>query len=192
MKPLFGILAITVGIGAAVPYIRSILKGTTKPHRTSWLIWMLLSGIAIVTQLEKGARWSVLLATASLFNNTLMFVLGLKHGVGGTTKKDIGALIIALLGIVFWAVTNNAFYALIAVIMGDAIGTFLTVEKAYLRPETESMLSWSMAFIASFFGLLAVKSYVPVQTIQPLYSLLGATALTSSIVLGKKRESKRS
>lgn len=177
MKEFFGISAGLLGVAAAIPYISSILNHKTVPHRISWLIWLLLGIVILISQLDKGARWSILLICAGLVNNTIIFFISLKYGTGGTSMRDRTALVIALIGIVLWAVTKEAYYGLFFAIFADAIGTFLTAEKAYKKPGSENPVAWTLATAASICGLLAVHTYTIGQTIHPLYAVLGGGSI---------------
>ena len=37
--PLLGVLAGAIGFADMIPYVRDTLRGTTRPHRGTWLIW---------------------------------------------------------------------------------------------------------------------------------------------------------
>ena len=37
--PILGVLAGVASVVNTVPYIRDVLRGTTRPHRGTWLIW---------------------------------------------------------------------------------------------------------------------------------------------------------
>jgi hypothetical protein len=43
LAPALGLLAGAVGIFDTIPYIRDTLRGATRPHRGTWLIWGLLA-----------------------------------------------------------------------------------------------------------------------------------------------------
>lgn len=192
MKEFFGISAGLLGVAAAIPYIRSILNHKTIPHRVSWLIWLLLGIVILISQLDKGARWSILLICASLVNNTLIFFISLKYGTGGTSIRDKTALAIAIMGIILWAVTTQAYYGLFFAIFADAIGTFLTAEKAYKKPGSENPVAWTLSATASICGLLAVQAYTIGQTIHPLYAVLGGGSIAVIAWLRQGKPSKRS
>lgn len=189
MKEIFGILAIALGLSAGIPYIISIVRGSTKPHRVSWAIWALLGSVTLSSYISIGARWSVLLAVAALINNLIIFILSLKYGYGGTSTVDRLGLLLAMTGVLLWAITREASYALVFAVTADAIGTAFSIHKAYKSPESENGLAWSIAATASLFGLLAVNSYNFLQTIYPTYALLVGTilALTTIIRQAKTR-----
>jgi hypothetical protein len=39
IAPLLGVLAGAIGVADMIPYVRDTLRGTTRPHRGTWLIW---------------------------------------------------------------------------------------------------------------------------------------------------------
>jgi hypothetical protein len=137
MKEIFGILAVIIGIGAGIPYVYSILKKKTHPHRVSWAIWASLGIVTLTSYISKGAHWSALLAVAAAFNNIIIFIFSIKFGTGGTSKRDRLALGLGIAGVVLWAITKQATFALVFALSADAIGTILTAEKAYKLPKSE-------------------------------------------------------
>lgn len=189
MKEILGILAAVLGIAAGAPYVYGIVKKSVKPHRVSWAIWATLGIITLSSYVSSGARWSALLAFAAAFNNALIFLLSLKFGTGGSSARDRYCLAIGLLGIALWAITREAAFALVFAIAADAVGTIVTVEKAYKNPRSESALAWTTACAASLCGLLAVHVYTLAQTIYPTYAFVGGFAL-AAVTITRRGEAK--
>ncbi len=42
LVPVFGVLAGLLGVLDTIPYVRDMFRGTTRPHRGTWLIWSVL------------------------------------------------------------------------------------------------------------------------------------------------------
>ena len=38
LAPILGVLGGVAGIADTIPYVRNTVRGTTRPHRGSWLI----------------------------------------------------------------------------------------------------------------------------------------------------------
>ncbi len=186
MKEAFGILALIIGVEAGLPYIYSVFRGSTKPHRVSWAIWDTLGLITLSSYLAKGAHWSALLAVAAAFNNLVIFLISLKFGTGGASKIDRIALALGIFGLLLWVLTKEAAFALLFAIFADSIATILTAHKAYKNPDSESGLSWSMAATASIFGFLAIQNYSFWQIIYPLYAVIGGLSL-AIITISRKQ-----
>src|SRR5688572_18215228 len=51
-KILFAAFAILLTIIGYIPYIRGMMNGSNKPHIFTWVIWVIVSGIAFVAQLH--------------------------------------------------------------------------------------------------------------------------------------------
>lgn len=181
-----GLLAVV----AVIPYIRDILRKTTKPERASWLIWTVLGGIAFFSQLAKGATNSLWMTGLSTLCVLAVFLLSLKHGEGGLVKRDIVALIFAFIGLVLWYFTKDALIALIIVILVDLSGSVLTIIKSYSEPESETLSTWVLASVSGFFGALSVGSFNWVLLMYPFYILIANSAVTIAIILGKKKYKK--
>lgn len=127
-----------------------------------------------------------MLALAAALSNITIFLFSLKFGVGGTSNRDRAALLFGFIGVALWAITRQATFALLFAIFADAIGTALTLEKAYKSPHSENAIAWSMASLASLCGLLAVSSYTFAQTIYPVYALIGGTSLALTTIFRRR------
>lgn len=184
---IFGYISAVLSVIAIIPYVRDIFRNKTKPERASWLIWTTLGSVAFFSQLAKGAGDSLWLTGSQTLVVLFVFLLSIKYGVGGLTKRDIKALIAAGIGLVIWYVTNEAIYALLMVIIIDTIGTYLTVTKTYKEPETETMSTWAMSGTSGIFGMLAVGSLNIVLLAYPLYIMFANYAVVIAMILGKKK-----
>jgi hypothetical protein len=49
LLPVLGLAAALVAVADTIPYLRDILRGTTRPHRGTWLIWSLVAAGALST-----------------------------------------------------------------------------------------------------------------------------------------------
>jgi hypothetical protein len=186
MLQFFGYISGLLSIIMVVPYIWDIFKKTTKPERASWLIWTVLMSIAFFSQLAKGATNSLWLTGGQCLAVLSVFLLSIKYGAGGLTKRDVKALIAAGMGLIIWFITKDAIYSLIIVIIIDAIGVYLTIIKAYKEPESETVSTWFISGTASIFGMLAVGSLNFVLLLYPLYLFLANYAVIVAIFLGRK------
>lgn len=185
LLPVFGIIAGIISLAAYPPYIRDMLKGTTKPERATWLIWTALSGIALAGQIGAHARWSLIMTLAQTLGVTVIFLLSLKLGIGGLHRRDVTSLIVAAVGLVLWALTNQPIIAILLVIVVDAAGAWLTVYKAYQDPGSETIVTWWLDAISNLLGVLAVGSLNITLLSYPAYLLLANGAVVAAIYLAR-------
>lgn len=166
------------------PYIRDIFLKKTKPERMSWLIWAVLGLISFFSQLAKGARYSLIMTGAQALGDLFIFILAVKHGIGGFLKRDIFALIGAAIGLILWYITKEAAIALFIVIFIDATGAVLTIIKSYEHPETETISSWALTSIGGFLACIAIGKFNLILLAFPFYICAISLAIIVSIKLG--------
>jgi len=186
MLEIFGYVSGLLFVFSAIPYIRSILKGKTKPQRITWLIWTVLVFIAFFSQLAKGATWSLLLTAGDAITIVVVFIFSIKYGVGGFGKIDIISLAGAGLSLILWYFTNEPAVALFLIILIDIIGSNLTILKAWKNPETENWVGWAMCGVGGLFGILSVGSFNFILLAYPLYICL-MNSLIALIIITRKR-----
>lgn len=183
---LFGGLSGILSAACYIPYIRDILLLKTKPERASWLIWSLLGGIAFFSQLEKGATDSLWLTGIQTLGVLLVFILSIRYGMGGFTKKDYTAVVVAIIGLICWYFTSEAATALIIVILVDMAGGILTMIKSYKDPGSETLITWVLSCMAGFFAIVSVGLWEPMLLIYPFYIFLINLGVIIAIQLGFK------
>lgn len=186
MLEIFGYISGLLFMFSAVPYVRSILKGNTKPQRITWLIWTILVFIAFFSQLAKGATWSLLLTAGDAITIVIVFIFSFKYGVGGFRKIDILSLIGAGVSLLLWYLTNEPAIALFLIILIDIIGSNLTIIKTWKNPETENWVGWAMCGVGGVFGILSVGSFNFVLLSYPIYIFL-INSLMAIIVIFRKK-----
>ncbi len=182
MRVLFGLLSGILPIIGAYPYIRDELRGKTKPHRMAEFIYAVLDSIAFASQLAKGASWSVIMPGVGTVEMLVGFVLSLKYGMGGTSKRDISALTLATIGLILWHFTDQPLIALFIVIGIDLISTSLVVIKTYAHPRTETLSAWFLSFLAGLFAAAAVGHWSFTLQIYPAVVALGNAAICITII----------
>lgn len=173
--PILKIIGIISGVFAAIsyiPYIADILRRKAKPERASWLIWSILFIIVTIAQYFEGARYSLIFTLFDGIGAFTIFVLSIKFGVGGLTKRDIRGLIAAAIGLLLWYLTSNPIFALILSIAVDGIAATLTVLKTFENPKSETYFMWSMVASAALLGMVAVGELNLGLLVYPFYIFL--------------------
>ena len=64
-----------VGVADTIPYVRDTLRGATRPHRGTWLIWGVLAVVVCLSQYADGASWSLVMAAVQAVLTCGIFVL---------------------------------------------------------------------------------------------------------------------
>jgi hypothetical protein len=183
---IFGISAAIVNTIAFIPYILSIYKGKTKPERSSWWIWTVLMTVALFAQIAAGATWSVLLTVVFVVGNLLVALLSIKYGYGKFTRKNTVSLLITVLALALWYITEDPLIALLITIAVDFLAYWLTIMKSWKAPYSENILAWILMTIAAVLSILSVGEFKLVLLVFPIY--VASVSIIGVAVLIKRRK----
>ena len=179
VAPVLGVLAVLVGVADTVPYVRDILRGVTRPHRGTWLIWSTLTIVVVLSQHADGATWSLLMAGAQAVLTTLIFLMSIRRGEGCLCAGEWLMISVASLGVVGWIVADEPIIATACVVVADLLGAALMVPKAYRDPHSETLSTFALASLAGALAVGAVGAPNLALLLYPVYFCLvnGALAL---------------
>lgn len=189
MTEWFGMVAGVVGIAGYAPYIRDILRKTTKPDRIAWLIWAFEYAALFFAQLSAGAAYSLWIIGLQLVGVVVIFGLSLRHGVGGFSRQTILLLTCVFMALAVWFGTQNAAYAIIILIAVEASGVVLTVIKTYKKPRSETLSLWYCIAVAGALGVPAVgMNATPILYLYPISLILMSVSVIGAARLGARKQ----
>ncbi len=142
-------------------YIRSIVKGETKPNLVSWFMWMLAPFIGTFFQLKAGAGWSTMPVFMAGFDPLLVIIAALvvKNAIWKINSFDIVCGLCSLVALILYMITHNLGISIIFAILSDALAGLITLVKSWNFPETESTAAYSWCIISNVIGLLIIKDW---------------------------------
>jgi hypothetical protein len=183
LAPVLGILAGLVGVADTVPYVRDMVRGRTRPHRGTWLIWGVLALVASLSQRAEGASWSLVLTASQAILTALVFVLALRHGEGGVAPIDLSLIVVAFAGVVGWLLVREPLVAVVCVIVADLIAAAMMTPKTYRDPHSETLAMYALACLGGALAAGAVGTLDVALLLYPIYYCLanGALALLISV-----------
>jgi hypothetical protein len=89
LAPVLGVLAGLIGALDTIPYLRDVLRGSTRPHRGTWLIWSALAVVVCLSQWADGASWSLIMMLTQAVFTTAVFGVAIFRGQGGVTTTEL-------------------------------------------------------------------------------------------------------
>jgi hypothetical protein len=181
-----GILAAAVGILDALPYIRDTLRGRTRPHRGTWLIWGVLAVVAFFSQYADGARWSLVMAATQAVLIGIIFVISIGRGEGGVSAVDLTLIAIAGAGVAGWLLIDEPAVATAFVVVADLIGVAMMVPKTYRDPASETLSTFALASLSGMLATGAVAELDATLLLYPLYFTLANGGIALLIVVRRR------
>lgn len=185
-------IAASIRILAGLLYIKSILKGKTRPSAVSWLIWSVSPFIAFfAATFSEGFKLASLVTLALGISPLLVFITAsvTKNHLFKLTLPDLICGILATISLICWLITKNPILTISFAILADFISTIPTLKKSYYYPDTEHAPTYLLAILAMSITLLANKETTSYSLIYPTYILL-MNLLVASIITRKNRNNK--
>lgn len=185
---MLGLLAGIIGVIGYAPYIRDILRGSTKPDRASWLIWTLEYAALFGAQLGVGAAESLWLVGLQLLGVVTICTLSYRYGVGGFDKKNTLVLVSVCVVLGIWYLTRSADLTIILLIAVEAVGVALTMRKVYKQPGSETLVMWALIAVAGVIGIAAVgASAAAILYVYPVALIAMGLGVIGASKLGQRR-----
>lgn len=177
-----GLTSGVIALAAFVPYIRSILRGQTRPNRASWFIWAFAEIVTTATYAASGADATLFVAVGYTVGTLTVASLSLRYGEGGATPLDLLCLFGASIALIPWIALDQPELALYMIIFVDAMAVFPTLKKAIADPDSEDTTYWSLSFLAAGLNIFAIDRWVPEIVVFPVYAFIGAGAIFLALV----------
>lgn len=191
MKEFFAILAALLVLVGHAPYLRDLLRKKIAPHAYTWFVWSIVSGITLAGQLVSGAGWGALPTAVAEAFTILILLFSLRFGFKHVTRTDTVFLIIALLGLIPWALTKDPTLSVIIAVSIDLVAFIPTLRKAYQQPKTETPILYGTNVIRHVLSLLSLSSYNVATVLHSVAMLAANGAMTLILLTARFRESKK-
>lgn len=185
MKELFGAITFLLALASCLVYVHSILKLRTKPHLYTCLVWAIVTTLLCIAQYQGGAgpgAWGT--GVIALFT-CVVLLLSISYGTKDVTSFDGVLLVLALIAIIPWWLTQDLVLTVILAVIIDVLAFIPTLRKLLNAPESESLLSWVLNLVRHVLSLFALATYTLVTYLYPL-TLLCMSALIVGVILTKR------
>lgn len=181
-KLTIAIIAACLAVVGNVPYLRDVIKGKIQPHAYTWLVWTIVSGVTFFGQVAKGAGVGAIPTAASEIFTVIIFFFSLKNGFKHVTRTDTIFLIIALLGLIPWALTNDPTISVIIVVAIDLVGFIPTLRKTWRLPRSETPILYAMNVCRHALALFSLQAYNVATMLHSLAMIVTNTIMTFFIM----------
>jgi hypothetical protein len=159
IKEILGTVAVLLALVSGVVYYVSILKGKTRPHLYTRLVWATVESIIFFGQYTTGGgagSWVTAVGALLTFG---IVILCIKYGTTDVTTSDRISFAAALLCIVPWVITKDPLWSVIFAILIDIWAIIPTLRKTWNSPSSESFFAWSISEVKIIFAFFALSTY---------------------------------
>lgn len=188
MKETLAIIGAVIAVIGNVPYLLDVIKKRVEPHPYTWLVWTIVSGVTFFGQVAKGAGIGALPTAAAEIFTVIIFLFSLQYGFKNIVKTDTYFLIIALLGLIPWAVTKDPTISVIIVVIIDLIAFVPTIRKTWIKPKSETPVLFSMNVVRHILTLFSLQAYNIATTLHSIVMIVINSIMTGIIVLKKTKK----
>lgn len=159
-KEIFSAAAIALTVAAYWPYIRSIRRGTTKPHVFTWVIWGSVTFVVFLAQLADDAgigAWPIGVSGAITLYVTYLAIV--RRSDTTIVPVDWLFLIVSLSALPVWYITADPLWAVVILTTVDTMGFGPTFRKAYARPFEERPTFFALLGTRNILSIVALENY---------------------------------
>lgn len=185
-KIILGAIASILGVAGYLPYLLDMYRGKTKPHAFTWLIFAVLAGISFFAQLTESGGAGVWLTAITGSVSAIIFVVALFRGVRTYVPFDWLCLAGAAIAIAIWALSGEAFLAVILIVIIDVFGMLPLLRHCYLKPNEETASMFAIYFFAWIFSILALETYNATTVLYASYSVVMNAIVVATLLWRRK------
>lgn len=182
---LFSVVCAVLGYGT---YIVTILKGKTKPHIFSWVVWGILMGIVTFAQWTKGGEAGTWSTGFSVLVCVVVVILSFRRGEKHITATDWIAFIGALTTIPVWYLTSDPFWAVILATVIETMAFYPTFRKSFFKPYGENCFMYLVDDVKFIMSVAALGSITVTTALYPLFCVVMNTSLVVMILWRRSKQ----
>jgi hypothetical protein len=185
-KEILSAIAIGLTFLAFFPYIRSVMRGSTKPHVFSWIIWGSTTLVVFAAQLADGGgagAWPIgFSGVVTIYVAALAYA---KQSDITITRADWLFFLAAAASLPCWYLTADPLWAVVILTAVDAMGFGPTVRKAYHHPFDEQLTFFVLMAARNVIAAIALERYSLTTLLFPAV-IAGVCAVFIAIVLYRR------
>ncbi|OGH90129.1 MAG: hypothetical protein A2537_03605 [Candidatus Magasanikbacteria bacterium RIFOXYD2_FULL_36_9] len=186
IKNIIGIIAVLLTFVGYAPYVSDLLKGKTRPHIFSWLIWVISTSIIYALQVSAGAGLGSLVTLTVAIISLFIFIIGFKNGKKDIKIVDVLFLVLALLAIPLWLIVKQPVLSIILLSAIDMLGFAPTVRKSWNDPYSETLSFYIITTFRHGLSVVALAQYNIITVLFPV-SWVVANALFSVVLIIRRK-----
>lgn len=187
-KPLLAALAMLLTFVAYVPYVRSILSGTTRPHVFSWLVWGVNTTVAFLATLAAGGgagAWSI--GLSALVTLGIAGLAWQRRAAIRIARVDWVFFLGGLAAIPLWFALDDPLAAIVVVTLVELAGFAPTFRKSWHLPWSEPVGFLLLLILRNALVIGALGAHTFTTVFFPA-AMAAACAVLMAMLLWRRRQ----
>lgn len=186
-KEILSGVAIALTLVAFVPYFRAIVRGTTKPHVFSWVIWGATTFVVFLAQLDgKGGAGAWPIGVSGSIALFIAFLAYVKRADIAITKTDWLFFVAAWSSLPLWYFMSDPLWAVVVLTAVDVLGFGPTVRKAYSFPHFESLPFFALFAARNVLVIMALETYSVTTVLFPAVIAAACMSLMAMVTYRRR------
>jgi hypothetical protein len=186
-KTVISTFAIILTFVGYVPYFRDLLKGKTRPHVFSWLIWGIVTSIIFALQISAGAGVGAYVTLAVAALSFAIFLLSLRNGNRDIKRLDVVFFVLALLSIPLWLIVKQPVLSIILLSTIDMLGFLPTIRKSWNDPYSETLALYVITTFRHALSILGLFEYNIVTMLFPVTWVFANAGFAVLLIVRRKK-----
>jgi hypothetical protein len=188
MKEVLGLIAVLLTLTGHFPYITDILKGKTKPHLFTWIVWSIVTLLAFLGQWQKGGGAGAWATGVTGIITALITLLAIKNGSRDITRIDKICFTVALISIIPWYITHDPTISVVIVTFIDVFAILPTIRKTLRDPGSETLFTYALNVLRHTLSVIALERYNLATYLYPATLIVLNAGMTLIILLSRKKK----
>jgi len=148
------------------PYIRAIFRRETRPSKSTWIVWTVLTWLTAAAMYKEGTLNAQI--TIIALGDLVVVALAFRHGAPEWNRLDFGCLAGAALGICAWVWTNNPLFGIVIGLSVIVVGSIPTIVKTWNYPDQENPTSYALMVCSCVVTIIAIPAWTVANYAQPI------------------------
>lgn len=171
---------------AFIPYVVSIIRGYTRPHVFSWVIWGSTTFVVFLAQVQsKGGAGAWPIGVSGAITILVAVLAYSKKADCSIKSMDWLFFMLAMTSLPFWYLTADPFWAVLILTTVDILGFGPTIRKAYYFPFDEQIVFYAFFVARNSVAVMALENYSATTVLFP--AATGLACLLLITVIGFRR-----
>lgn len=190
MQLFLTIIGFVLSFASTGIYVVDIVRGKTRPHLYTYVVWSIVTMIAFFGSLVSGGGYGAWIIGITGLLTVVIVPLSLKYGTKDIQTIDTVFLCGALIAIVPWLILEDPLWSVVLAVIIDICGYVPTMRKTWRAPESEILSPWAMGGVKSVLAIVTLDAFSVITVLFPA-EIVVMNCILAWIIISRRKGEKR-